>query len=168
MKNEACPHESSVIRAVRAGHGRDSVSRHLRECTGCRETAEITRWMGSLAKSVEATGPVPDPSLVWARARVFREHTGRERVLAPRSFLWFLVQTGLTLALSIWLVQSRLVESALGNLANWHTDISAAIAVRVGTGIAFLTPPTPLTLWVILTLVSLVVVWIAYPIFAED
>ncbi len=165
MKNEACPHEGSIIRAVRTGHGRDSVSGHLRECAGCRETAEITQWMGSLAKSVEATGPMHDPGLVWARARVFHEQTRRERALAPLSFVWFLVQTGLTLALAVWLIQSRLVESALSNLANRHADISAAIAVKLGTGIAFLTPPT---LWVILTLAGLVVVWIAYPVFAED
>ena len=86
MKRE-CSQEEVVAKAVRAGEWPAELAVHAAECAVCRDVAQATQWMRSLASSLDAplvnSQPVralPDPELAWQRARLAEARAKAEKV----------------------------------------------------------------------------------------
>jgi hypothetical protein len=86
MKHE-CSQEEVVARAIRAGEWPTELAAHAARCTVCRDVAQTSQWMRSLASSIDARSvnsqaarALPDPELAWQRARLAEERTKSERV----------------------------------------------------------------------------------------
>ena len=92
MKQESCPLEERVAKAVRTSSWPEELEAHAVECAACREVARTARAMRVLAGPLDGSDeslnkkedyagsqhsrPLPDPGLVWSRARL---DGGREK-----------------------------------------------------------------------------------------
>ena len=75
MKPEHCELTAAAIQASRDGNWSEELSAHVDSCEPCG----MARWMGGLARSIEArAGRLPDPELIWLKARI------RQRSRPPR------------------------------------------------------------------------------------
>jgi hypothetical protein len=70
MKHMTCPKEVDVLRAAFTDKWEESLRAHVVGCTFCEEIVQVSRWMLSLAQSSETDVRLPDPILVWRRARL--------------------------------------------------------------------------------------------------
>jgi predicted anti-sigma-YlaC factor YlaD len=64
-----CPEEAKVAAAVRAGECDALVAAHTAECPACREVLDTAKWMQALTLAAGEDGPLPDPGLLWQKAR---------------------------------------------------------------------------------------------------
>jgi hypothetical protein len=92
-----CTHEGAVREAARhaagdeirgrAGMGVDPVIlTHLADCASCRETYEVTAFLGQLAAEtdvVAADRDLPDSARVWWRARLLQRWDAESRATVP-------------------------------------------------------------------------------------
>lgn len=84
MKPHACHREESVVQAARSGRWSDELAAHVATCPSCRESSRVARWMTELAETVKAgMAPLPDPYLIWLKARIRRRARGSRRALLP-------------------------------------------------------------------------------------
>ena len=84
MKPYPCTHGESVVQAARTGRWGDELTTHVAKCDACRESARVARWMFELAEAVDpGPGSLPDPHLVWLKARIQRRSEDQRRALLP-------------------------------------------------------------------------------------
>ena len=93
---EPCPRGDSMVRATRTGEWTDELAAHMAECTSCRESDRLVRWLMELAEKVDAdSAPLPDPHLVWLKARIPGRSRDLERALLPIRIASALTAAGL-------------------------------------------------------------------------
>lgn len=81
---EPCPRGDSMVRATRTGGWTDELAAHVAECRSCRESDRLVRWLMELARKVDAdSAPLPDPHLIWLKARIPGGLRDLERALLP-------------------------------------------------------------------------------------
>lgn len=84
MIPDPCPGAESVSEAARAGRSSEELAAHLAEGDSCRESGTAIQWMIELAQTVDAgTGPLPDPGLIWLKARILERSRRSDRALLP-------------------------------------------------------------------------------------
>ena len=101
MNYKECQQEPSILEALRTGNWNDSHSQHLNDCSDCRETVDVARWMRLLAQGLRE--PLPDAKIVWLRAQIAGETARRDRVLAPVMLAHILVQVIISVCSAGWL-----------------------------------------------------------------
>ena len=123
MKRDTCPRGKSVVRAARTGRWRDELTTHVAKCDACRESARVARWMFELAEAVDP-GPdsLPDPHLVWLKARIRRRSQRSRRALLPIRIASVLSAIGLGALLA--LLPRETWRSVQGWLASGNTLVS--------------------------------------------
>lgn len=123
MKPEPCTHGKSVVQAARTGRWGDELAAHARECPSCRESARVARWMFELAKAADL-GPdsLPDPHLVWLKARIQRRSEDQRRALLPIRIASVLSAIGMGAVLA--LLPREVWRSAQAWLADGNTLLS--------------------------------------------
>lgn len=71
IPDDSCPGSESVSEAARAGRSSDEPTDHVARCDSCGESSTAIRWMMELGQTVDSgTGPLPDPGLIWLKARI--------------------------------------------------------------------------------------------------
>ena len=84
MIPDPCPRAESVSEAARAGRSSDELAAHLAEGDSSRESSTAIQWMIELGQTVDAgTGPLPDPGLIWLKARILERSEESWRTLLP-------------------------------------------------------------------------------------
>ena len=84
MKLDSCARAESVVQAARTGRWSDEIAAHVAKCVSCRQSSRVVRWMIELAETVDSgAGPLPDPELIWLKARILRRSQGPRRALLP-------------------------------------------------------------------------------------
>jgi hypothetical protein len=68
MNRGKCPEEAKVA-AMRAGEGDALLAAHAAGCAVCREVLETAKWMQALTLAAGENDPLPDPGLLWQKAR---------------------------------------------------------------------------------------------------
>jgi hypothetical protein len=90
MKQMNCSQEEAVASAARTGSWPETLIAHAKECDICRDVAQTVQWMWALATPQEESGtdiipqqarPLPDPGLVWQRARLGPGRTSNIRTV---------------------------------------------------------------------------------------
>ena len=56
MNDKACPHEDSVVQAVRNGRWSEALRAHVSQCEYCSEVEQISRFMSNVAKNYGVAG----------------------------------------------------------------------------------------------------------------
>ena len=69
---KGCRHEPEVRRAAEEDRWTDSLRRHLTECDECIATASVSPWMRSFARISDREHILPDPSVVWLKAKLLQ------------------------------------------------------------------------------------------------
>ena len=102
MRNETCAYETAVAAARRSGNWNEELEEHYRDCPSCREAGQVSEWVSSLAIPLNKT-PLPDPDLLWIRARISAREKAANRLLWTSTFRQT-VQHGFVSAGAAWLV----------------------------------------------------------------
>lgn len=161
MSQANCPREAELLKAVRTGMWEEGLSAHVLKCADCREIAQASQWMQTLAQNSEKP-TLSDASLLWWRAHLSEKQAKAERAQELLEWTeiisaiiifaglagwvgwnWYAIQTQLTLFLTdTW---SQL----------WITASSALNT-------------TPITLSLGAVILSFVAVVVAYPLLVRD
>ena len=67
-----CRYEPDVLRAAEEDRWTDSLRRHLTECDECIATASVAPWMSRFAPISDRDHILPDPSVVWLKAKLLQ------------------------------------------------------------------------------------------------
>ena len=101
----SCSYETNVLRAAHDDEWSDSVRRHLLECDDCVATAAVAPWMSRFAKISDREHRLPDPQIVWLKAKVLQGTVDAARVARPMTIVQlfaYLVVAGGWAALLTW------------------------------------------------------------------
>jgi hypothetical protein len=91
MNGTVCPHEPTVLDAVRRNVLPEEVRAHLETCEDCRETFRVARGLSALARETRPGHALPSAGQLWWRAEVVRkllEQQGSPDPEALRPALW--------------------------------------------------------------------------------
>ena len=70
--NEGCRYEPEVLRAAEDDRWTDALRRHLTECDDCVAAASVAPWMDRFANISDREHILPDPSVVWLKAKLLQ------------------------------------------------------------------------------------------------
>ena len=91
MKSTACEYEHAVAKGVRQGGWDEpldeslgeSLRGHLDSCEHCRGIAVTAGWLATLAEDARSDPALPEPGLIWLRARLEEVQKAEERAQRP-------------------------------------------------------------------------------------
>lgn len=136
MIADPCPREEAVLHAARAGGWSDELAAQGARCSSCGESGCAIRWMMELGQTVDsALAPLPDPSLIWLKARIRRRSEESWRTLLP-----IVIACGVS-AIGLGVIVARLPGHAWRSLQAW-----LASAGLPGWELPSLLPPGPLAI----------------------
>src|ERR1700741_1127233 len=78
-----CRYERDVLRAAAEDRWTDTLRRHLTECDECVATAAAAPWMSRFARISDREHILPDPSVVWLKAKLLQGTVDAGRVSRP-------------------------------------------------------------------------------------
>ena len=117
MMTDPCPRGESVIGAARAGRWSDELTAHVARCDSCRESSTAIRWMIEFGQTVDsAPAPLPDPYLIWLRARIRMRSEDSGPALLP---IWI---AGAASAIGSGAIVASLPTEAWRSLQEWLTS----------------------------------------------
>ena len=79
----SCRYEAEVIRAAEEDRWTDALRAHLRDCDDCMATASIAPWMDRFARISDREHILPDPSIVWLKAKLLQTTADANRASRP-------------------------------------------------------------------------------------
>lgn len=85
--SEGCRFEADVLRAAQDDRWTDALRRHLGECDECVATASVAPWMTRFARISDREHILPDPQIVWLKARLIQGTADVARVSRPLNAL---------------------------------------------------------------------------------
>jgi len=125
VKNDDCPRQEEVLRAVRSNSPDEALRTHVAACAACRETALVSGFLARLAAaSSPSAAALPDPGRILQRARfldkLMREQALIERATRPVLIAEAIFQAALVGGV-IWLGSLGTVGATLMG-SRWVTD----------------------------------------------
>ena len=81
--SDVCHHEPAVLRAVVEDRWTDALRRHLTECDSCVAAAAVAPWMDRFAHINDREHILPDPSVVWLKAKLLQGTADLGRASRP-------------------------------------------------------------------------------------
>ncbi|MEO8036806.1 MAG: hypothetical protein ABI837_20400 [Acidobacteriota bacterium] len=100
-----CEWEREVLSSSASSRGDDATRAHLLECESCAAAASVAPWMQSVAKRDERQRKLPDPSVVWLKARLLTQQSVALRATRPMNVVQmaaYLIVAGGWAALLTW------------------------------------------------------------------
>lgn len=79
----SCRWEAEVLRAAREDEWPENLRRHLAECDECVATAAVAPWMTSFARISDRQHRLPDPAIVWLKAKMLQSSAEATRATRP-------------------------------------------------------------------------------------
>jgi len=80
---EGCRYEPEVRRAAEEDRWTDSLRQHLTGCDECIATASVAPWMSRFARISDREHILPDPSVVWLKAKLLQGTVDAGRASRP-------------------------------------------------------------------------------------
>jgi len=127
--SEVCRYEPEILRAAAEDRWTESLRTHLRDCDHCIAAASVAPWMGRFARISDREHILPDPSIVWLKAKLFQGNVDAGRAGRPLDvvqMLAYIVVAGGWAALLTW--RWDMVEAWLHRLTPSGMMASAARA----------------------------------------
>jgi hypothetical protein len=152
----ACRWEADVLRAAREDRWADNLRRHLAECDDCAMTASIAPWMTSFARLGDREHRLPDPSIVWLKAKLMQGTAEASRATRPLTI--------------IQMVSYLVVAGGWASVLMWKWDaIEKWIHGLTPTGVISNTASLSLSFFgIVFVLASMTVMLALHTILAED
>lgn len=88
--SEACRREAEVLRAAGTDRWTDSLRDHVAGCGDCAAAAAVAPWIGRFAKMGDREHILPDPSLIWLKAKLLQGGIDAGRAARPLTAVQFL------------------------------------------------------------------------------
>lgn len=85
-----CRYESAVLRAAEEDRWTEALRAHLSECDDCVATASVAPWMDRFARISDREHILPDPSVVWLKAKLLQVSADATRVSRPIDMVQFI------------------------------------------------------------------------------
>lgn len=82
-----CAFESNVLEAAESGRWSESLRAHVAGCESCAAAAAVAQWMAEFARQDDREHILPDPSVVWLKAQLLRQHNAVELASRPMHLL---------------------------------------------------------------------------------
>jgi hypothetical protein len=121
-----CPFEPNVIDAVTNGAMTESLRTHTASCESCAAAAEVAPWMASFSGINEREHILPDPAVLWLKARLLQSNAAVERASLPITRLQiaaYLIIAACWAALLTW--KSAALQVWISHLSPGHLILSA-------------------------------------------
>jgi hypothetical protein len=164
--SKGCPQEIDVLTAARTGQWDDALETHAAACPVCREVALVSRTLRTLDQETEGHKPLPDPYLVWLKAKLTERHVASQRASKRWDVAQALGQGVAAITLAGWLlvawtpINQRLVEWMSGP---WLDDWSQAwLLITLAVGV-----PPFWVFWTLFGVMCFIVLMVTEPLFAE-
>ena len=81
--NAGCRYEAEVLRAAEEDRWTETLRAHLATCDDCVATASVAPWMDRFARISDREHILPDPSVVWLKAKLLQTSADAGRVSRP-------------------------------------------------------------------------------------
>ena len=79
----SCRLEPDVIRAAATGEWTPSLRNHAAACEDCAAAAEVGPWMEEFARVDDREHILPDPAVLWLKAKLMQSNSMMHRVALP-------------------------------------------------------------------------------------
>jgi hypothetical protein len=127
--SETCRFEREILRAAAEDRWTAALSDHLRECDDCIAAAAVAPWMGRFARISDREHILPDPSVVWLKAKLLQGSVDAGRAGRPLDIaqvLAYMVVAGGWAGLLTW--RWNMIEAWMHRLTPSGLIVSAARA----------------------------------------
>jgi hypothetical protein len=156
---DACRYEREVLHAIEENRWTDTLRMHVAGCDDCAASMSVAPWMDRFSAVETRERPLPDPTVVWLKAKVMGGSVAVERAVRPMQAFhfvaYFLVAAGWA-ALLTW--KWTLLQQWLFSFSPTHAFVNAANGVQLSVTF-FLT---------IFVLSSMTIVLALHTILAEE
>jgi len=143
-----CRFEQNVIDAVNGVAWTESLRVHVASCADCAAAAEVAPWMATFAGLDEREHILPDPAILWLKAKLLRSSTAMEQASMPITRLqigaylviaacWAALLTWKSASLQMWinhLSPVRGMSSQAGSASLSMTVLLAVVVLASATG----------------------------------
>jgi hypothetical protein len=140
-----CPFEPNVIDAVTNDALTASLRAHMASCESCAAAADVAPWMTRFAGIDEREHILPDPAVLWLKARLLQSSAAVERASLPITRLqiaayliiaacWAALLTWKSAALQVWINRfspTHVILGATGAGATASLSVTVLFAVIV-------------------------------------
>lgn len=81
--SEACRFEPQVLRAAQEDRWTDVLRTHVSWCDDCVAAMSVAPWMGQFARMSDREHILPDPAIIWLKAKLLQNTKEVNRVTRP-------------------------------------------------------------------------------------
>ncbi len=121
-----CPFEPNVMDAVTNDAWTESLRAHVASCDHCAAIAEVAPWMARFAGLDERPHTLPDPAVLWLKAKLLQSSAAVERASLPITRLQiaaYLIIAACWAALLTW--KSNALQAWINHLSPGHMILGA-------------------------------------------
>jgi hypothetical protein len=162
MRLSNCPLEAEALKAVRTEMWEDALTAHVAGCAACKEIVRASHWMQALANGSQKAHSLPDPSLLWWRARLSAKQAQVERAQEMLEWVEIVAATVIVAGLAGWIGWNWLaIQSTLTSLLTepWpQLWIDAATAMST----------TPTMFSISAAILCVIAIALGYPLLLRD
>lgn len=81
--SEACRFEPQILRAAEEDRWTEALRAHLGECDDCVAAVSVAPWMTQFSRINDREHILPDPSVIWLKAKLLQNAADVNRVSRP-------------------------------------------------------------------------------------
>ena len=85
--NTGCRLEPDAVRAASSGEWTVSLRAHVDNCADCAAAAEVGPWMQEFARLDDREHILPDPAVLWLKAKLMQSNETMQRASLPMTRL---------------------------------------------------------------------------------
>lgn len=155
----ACRWEAEMLRAASDDQWTENLRRHLAECDDCVAAVAVAPWMNGFARMSDRDHILPDPSVVWLKAKLLKGGADMARASRPITIIQlvaYMVVAGGWAAVLTWKWDA---------VMNWVRSLSPAALVTSGANASALSMSFFATIFV---LAAMTVMLAMHTILAEE
>jgi hypothetical protein len=122
-----CPFEPNVVDAVSNDAWTESLRAHVASCDDCAAAAEVAPWMARFSGLDEREHILPDPAVLWLKAKLLQSNAAVERASLPITRLQiasYLIIAACWAALLTW--KSSTLQAWINHFSPGHMILGAA------------------------------------------
>ena len=125
--NAGCRFEPDVVRAASTGEWTASLRDHAASCADCTAAAEVGPWMEEFARVDDREHILPDPAVLWLKAKLMQSNAVMARASLPITRLQigaYLAVAACWAALLTWKWSS--IQAWVNSLSPGHMIMASA------------------------------------------
>ena len=124
----ACRFEPDVLRAASSGDWSESLRAHVTTCADCAAAAEAGPWMESFARIDDREHILPDPAVLWLKAKLLQSNAVIERATLP------ITRLQIAAYLSVAACWAALLTWKWAAIQAWVNSLSPGHMIMVSAG----------------------------------